>query len=297
MTSGPRCKIFPLFNIPANSPPCIDGQSRRIEPVMDLQLEGKRALVSGSTAGIGFAIAEALAKEGASVIVNGRTEKRVSDALKKLQDSGVRGQLQALAADLGNADGVRRAIELFSAVDILVNNLGIFEVKPFQEIGDDDWLRFFEVNVLSGVRLSRHYLPGMLSRNWGRIVFISSESAVQIPAEMIHYGMTKTAQLAIARGLAETTAGTKVTVNTVLPGPTASEGASNFVRNLAEEQKTTAAAVEKEFFQNMRPTSLLKRFTTPEEVAALVAFVCSPLSAATNGAALRADGGVVRSIL
>ena len=264
---------------------------------MDLQLEGKRALVSGSTAGIGFAIAEALAKEGASVIVNGRTEKRVSDALKKLQDSGVHGQLQALAADLGNADGVRRAIELFSAVDILVNNLGIFEVKPFQEIGDDDWLRFFEVNVLSGVRLSRHYLPGMLSRNWGRIVFISSESAVQIPAEMIHYGMTKTAQLAIARGLAETTAGTKVTVNTVLPGPTASEGASNFVRNLAEEQKTTAAAVEKEFFQNMRPTSLLKRFTTPEEVAALVAFVCSPLSAATNGAALRADGGVVRSIL
>ncbi len=297
MTSGPRCKIFPLFNIPANSPPCIGGQSRRIEPVMDLQLEGKLALVSGSTAGIGFAIAEALAKEGASVIVNGRTEKRVSDALQKLQGSGVRGQLQALAADLGNADGVRRAIELFSAVDILVNNLGIFEVKPFQEIGDDDWLRFFEVNVLSGVRLSRHYLPGMLSRNWGRIVFISSESAVQIPAEMIHYGMTKTAQLAIARGLAETTAGTKVTVNTVLPGPTASEGASNFVRNLAEEQKTTAAAVEKEFFQNMRPTSLLKRFTTPEEVAALVAFVCSPLSAATNGAALRADGGAVRSIL
>jgi NAD(P)-dependent dehydrogenase (short-subunit alcohol dehydrogenase family) len=264
---------------------------------MDFQLEGKRALVTGSTAGIGYAIAEALAKEGASVIVNGRTEKRVSDAVKKLRDSGVRGQLQALAADLGNADGVRRAIELFPAVDLLVNNLGIFEVKPFQEIGDDDWLRFFEVNVLSGVRLSRHYLPGMLSRNWGRIVFISSESAVQIPAEMIHYGMTKTAQLAIARGLAETTAGTKVTVNTVLPGPTASEGASNFVRNLAAEQKTTAAAVEKEFFQNMRPTSLLKRFTTPEEVAALVAFVCSPLSAATNGAALRADGGVVRSIL
>lgn len=168
----------------------------------------------------------------------------------------MRGQLQALAADLGTADGVQRAIELFPEVEILVNNLGIFEVKPFQEIADDDWLRFFEVNV----RLSRHYLPGMLSRNWGRIVFISSESAVQIPAEMIHYGMTKTAQLAIARGLAETTAGTKVTVNTVLPGPTASEGASNFVRNLAEEQKTTAAAVEREFFQNMRPTSLLKRF-------------------------------------
>ena len=264
---------------------------------MDLKLEGKQALVTGSTAGIGFAIAAALAKEGASVVVNGRTEQRVKAALKQLQPSGTRGKVEGLAANLGTAEGVQQAIARFPALDILVNNLGIFEVKPFEQISDDDWFRFFEINVLSGVRLSRHYLPGMKQRNWGRIVFISSESAVQIPAEMIHYGMTKTAQLAIARGLAETTAGTKVTVNTVLPGPTASEGVSNFVEQLAAEQQTDAASVEKGFFRGMRPTSLLQRFATPEEVAALVAFVCSPLSSATNGAALRADGGVVRSIL
>lgn len=264
---------------------------------MDLKLEGKQALVTGSTAGIGLAIAGALVKEGASVVVNGRTEQRVKAALKQLQHSGTRGKVEGLAADLGTADGVQQAIARFPALDILVNNLGIFEVKSFEQISDDDWFRFFEINVLSGVRLSRHYLPGMKQRNWGRIVFISSESAVQIPAEMIHYGMTKTAQLAIARGLAETTVGTKVTVNTVLPGPTASEGVSKFVEQLAAEQQTDAASVEKEFFRGMRPTSLLQRFATPEEVAALVAFVCSPLSSATNGAALRADGGVVRSIL
>jgi len=264
---------------------------------MDLKLEGKQALVTGSTAGIGFAIAAALVKEGASVVVSGRTEQRVKAALQQLQHSGARGKVEGLAANLGTADGVQQVIARFPALDILVNNLGIFEVKPFEQISDEDWFRFFEMNVLSGVRLSRHYLPGMKQRNWGRIVFISSESAVQIPAEMIHYGMTKTAQLAIARGLAETTVGTKVTVNTVLPGPTASEGVSKFVEQLAAEQRTDAASVEREFFRGMRPTSLLQRFATPEEVAALVAFVCSPLSSATNGAALRADGGVVRSIL
>jgi NAD(P)-dependent dehydrogenase (short-subunit alcohol dehydrogenase family) len=270
---------------------------------MDLKLEGKQALVTGSTAGIGFAIAAALVKEGASVVVSGRTEQRVKAALQQLQlqlqlqHSGARGKVEGLAANLGTADGVQQAIARFPALDILVNNLGIFEVKPFEQISDEDWFRFFEINVLSGVRLSRHYLPGMKQRNWGRIVFISSESAVQIPAEMIHYGVTKTAQLAIARGLAETTVGTKVTVNTVLPGPTASEGVSKFVEQLAAEQRTDAASVEREFFRGMRPTSLLQRFATPEEVAALVAFVCSPLSSATNGAALRADGGVVRSIL
>ncbi len=264
---------------------------------MDLKLEGKQALVTGSTAGIGFAIAAALVKEGASVVVSGRTEQRVKAALQQLQHSGARGKVEGLAANLGTADGVQQVIARFPALDILVNNLGIFEVKPFEQISDEDWFRFFEINVLSGVRLSRHYLPGMKQRNWGRIVFISSESAVQIPAEMIHYGMTKTAQLAIARGLAETTVGTKVTVNTVLPGPTASEGVSKFVEQLAAEQRTDAASVEREFFRGMRPTSLLQRFATPEEVAALVAFVCSPLSSATNGAALRADGGVVRSIL
>jgi NAD(P)-dependent dehydrogenase (short-subunit alcohol dehydrogenase family) len=201
----------------------------------DLKLEGKQALVTGSTAGIGFAIAGALLKEGASVIVNGRTEQRVKAALKQLEPSGTRGKVEGLAANLGTADGVQQALARFPALDILVNNLGIFEVKPFEQISDDDWFHFFEINVLSGVRLSRHYLPGMKQRNWGRIVFISSESAVQIPAEMIHYGMTKTAQLAIARGLAETTMGTKVTVNTVLPGPTASEGVSKFVDQLAAE--------------------------------------------------------------
>ena len=219
---------------------------------MDLQLEGKRALVTGSTAGIGFAIAKGLAKEGASVIVNGRSTKRVDEALTALNKAGVSGNLEGLAADLGAVDGTRAAIDRFPEIDILVNNLGIFETKPFESITDADWLHIFEVNILSGVRLSRHYLPGMKHRNWGRIVFISSESAVQIPTEMIHYGMTKTAQLAIARGLAETTAGTNVTVNSVLPGPTASEGANNFVEKLARDQKTTRQEVEKQFFQNMR---------------------------------------------
>lgn len=264
---------------------------------MDLQLDGKRALVSGSTAGIGYAIAEALAKEGANVIVNGRTQPRVDQALASLTKAGVRGNVEGLPADLGTVAGVAAAIKKFPEVDILVNNLSIFDPKPFDEIPDEEWVRFFEVNILSGVRLSRHYLPRMKQRNWGRIVFISSESAVQIPVEMIHYGMTKTAQLAISRGLAETTVGTGVTVNTVLPGPTASEGAMEFVGRLAKSQQKTMGEVEKEFFQNMRPTSLLKRFETPQEVAALVAFVCSPLSSGTNGAALRVDGGVVRSIV
>jgi len=270
---------------------------RFIQSRMDLQLQGKRALVTGSTAGIGLAIARGLAREGAGVIINGRTAQRVDQSVAALNKAGVSGKVEGLAADLGTADGTRTAIERFPEVDILVNNLGIFEAKPFEDIPDADWLRFFEVNLLSGVRLSRHYLPGMKKRNWGRIVFISSESAIQIPAEMIHYGTTKTAQLAIARGLAETTAGTNVTVNSVLPGPTASEGVNTFVEELARDQKTTRREVEKQFFQNMRPTSLLKRMAEPEEVANLVTFVCSPLSSATNGAALRADGGVVRSII
>ena len=270
---------------------------RFIQSRMDLQLQGKRALVTGSTAGIGLAIARGLAREGAGVIINGRTAQRVDHSVAALNKAGVSGKVEGLAADLGTAGGTRTAIERFPEVDILVNNLGIFEAKPFEDIPDADWLRFFEVNLLSGVRLSRHYLPGMKKRNWGRIVFISSESAIQIPAEMIHYGMTKTAQLAIARGLAETTAGTNVTVNSVLPGPTASEGVNTFVEELARDQKTTRREVEKQFFQNMRPTSLLKRMAEPEEVANLVTFVCSPLSSATNGAALRADGGVVRSII
>jgi hypothetical protein len=257
---------------------------------MDLQLEGKRALVTGSTAGIGLAIATALVREGAAVIVNGRTEERVASALAES------GAAYGIAADLGTEAGARAVIERFPEVDILVNNLGIFEPKPFEEIPDDDWRRFFEVNVLSGVRLSRHYIGGMKRKNWGRIIFISSESALQIPAEMIHYGMTKTAQLAIARGLAETTRGTAVTVNAVLPGPTDSEGVGEFVEQLARGNGASRAEVEREFFSAARPSSLIQRFATTQEVASLVAFVASPLASAINGASLRVDGGVVRSI-
>jgi NAD(P)-dependent dehydrogenase (short-subunit alcohol dehydrogenase family) len=262
---------------------------------MDLQLDGKLALVSGSTAGIGFAIANALAREGARVIVNGRSDERVKSATERIRAHNPNAQLEPLPVDLSSAAGAEEASRLFPEVDVLVNNLGIFEPKPFQEISDADWLRFFEVNVMSGVRLSRAYLPRMKARNWGRIVFISSESGLQIPAEMIHYGVTKTAQIAVARGIAETCAGTGVTCNAVLPGPTASEGVNEFVGSLAQQGGQTRDQVEKEFFEKARPTSLLKRFATPDEVAAMVVFVCSPLSSATNGAALRVDGGVVRS--
>ena len=264
---------------------------------MNLQLEGKRALVSGSSVGIGFAIAQALAREGASVIVNGRSAVRTKVAAKMISDNGAVSKVYPFVGDLATAEGVERLCAEVPEVDILVNNLGIYEPKPFQEITDADWNRFFETNVLSGVRLSRAYLPGMKSRNWGRVVFISSESAVNIPVEMIHYGLTKTAQLALSRGLAETTVGTGVTVNAVLPGPTRSEGVNDFVSKMAHEKGKSTAAIEEEFFKTVRPSSLLKRFATPEEVASMVAYVCSPLASATNGAALRVDGGVVRSIL
>ena len=265
---------------------------------MDLELKGKLALISGSTAGIGYSIAESLAREGCRVVINGRTQKRLDTALAELARAlGPTVDAVGFAADLGTAEGVAKTVAQFPQVDILINNMGIFEPKAFEDIPDQDWLRFFEVNVLSGVRLSRHYLPQMKKAGWGRIIFISSESAIQVPAEMIHYGMTKTAQLAVSRGLAETTAGTGVTVNAVLPGPTASEGVAGFVGNMAANRGTDRATIEREFFQNVRPSSLLRRFATPEEVAAMVTFVASPLSAATNGTALRVDGGVVRSIV
>ncbi len=264
---------------------------------MDLQLTGKKALVSGSTAGIGYAIAEALAREGASVVINGRTQARVEGAIAAIKESSPDADVSGVAADLGTAVGVRHIVGVAPDIEILVNNLGIFDPKPFGQISDEEWMRTFETNVLSGARLSRAYLPGMADRNWGRIVFISSESGVNIPAEMIQYGVTKTAQIALARGLAESVAGTGVTVNSVLPGPTRSEGVGTFVAALAESQGTDAAGVEKMFFETMRPSSLLKRFAEPSEVASLVAYVCSPLSSATTGAALRVDGGVVRSIL
>jgi NAD(P)-dependent dehydrogenase (short-subunit alcohol dehydrogenase family) len=263
---------------------------------VDLQLQGKTALVTGSTAGIGFAIASLLAKEGATVIVNGRTPGRIEEAVSQIVKAAPAAKVSGVDADVSSAEGVAKLIAAVPQVDILVNNAGIFEPKPFQDIPDQDWFRFFEANVMSGVRLSRFYFPKMLKRNWGRIVFISSESALQIPAEMIHYGMTKTAQLAVARGLAELTAGTGVTVNSVLPGPTASEGVKTFVNQLATERGESTKQFEKEFFTSARPSSLLKRFATAEEVANLVVYVCSPLASATNGTALRVDGGVVRSI-
>ena len=260
---------------------------------MDLKLADKLALVSGSTKGIGLAIATGLAREGAKVIVNGRSEKSVTNALAKVRQAVSNAKLDGFDGDLSDAETTAALVKRFAAVDILVNNLGIFEPKPFEQIPDDDWRRFFEVNVLSGVRLSRAYLPQMKRKNWGRIVFISSESGIQIPAEMIHYGMTKTAQLAVSRGIAETCAGTGVTVNAVLPGPTRSDGVDEFVKQLSGGKPF--AEFEHEFFKSVRPSSLIKRFATTEEVANLVVYVCSPLSSATNGAALRVDGGVVRA--
>jgi len=263
---------------------------------MNLQLENKLALVTGSTAGIGFAIAKALAAEGARVIINGRSEKRVAEAIASIRADLPSATLEPLALDLSKADAATEATLWFPSVDILVNNLGVYEPKPFEQITDADWSAIIETNFLSGVRLSRHYLPRMKAADWGRIIFISSESAVNVPVEMIHYGVTKTMQVALARGLAETTAGTGVTVNSVLAGPTRSEGVEEFISNMAKTKGVTPTDVEKEFFQTIRPSSLLKRFATTGEVAALVAFVASPLSSATNGAALRAEGGVIRTI-
>ena len=263
---------------------------------MDLRLGGKTALVTGSTAGIGFAIAHSLTREGARVWINGRTSDRVESAVETIRKAVSGAQVEGIAADFSSGSGAQSVIEKLDRVDILVNNVGIFEPKPFAEISDDDWLRFFEVNVMSGVRLSRHYLKGMLGKNWGRIIFISSESAIQIPAEMVHYGMTKTAQIAVARGIAENVAGAGVTANSVLPGPTESEGVGGFVESLAQQQKKSKELVEHEFFEHARPSSLLKRFAKVEEVAAMVTYLAGEPSSATNGAALRVDGGVVRAI-
>jgi NAD(P)-dependent dehydrogenase (short-subunit alcohol dehydrogenase family) len=260
---------------------------------MNLHLQNKLALVTGSTKGIGHAIAVALAAEGARVIVNGRTEASVADAINRLRAEVPDAHVEAFAGDLSAPEQVAALLARFPKVDVLVNNLGIFDPKPFEEIDDAEWLRFFNVNVMSGVRLSRAYLGAMKAQNWGRIIFISSESGVQIPAEMIHYGVTKTALLGLSRGLAEVTAGTAVTVNAVLPGPTRSEGVDEFVGKLSGGQ--SFEAFEKTFFETARPTSLIKRFATPQEVANWVAYVASPLSAATTGAALRVDGGVVKS--
>ena len=264
---------------------------------MNLQLDGKKALVTGSTAGIGFAIARSLAREGAAVVITGRTQERVDSAIKGLRSEIPDAKITGVVADLATLGGANKCIEAVPSVEVLINNLGIYEPKPFEQITDADWHSIIETNFMSGVRLSRYHLPQMKSANWGRVVFISSESAVNTPVEMIHYGVTKTMQLALARGLAETTAGTGVTVNSVLAGPTRSEGVEEFIASMAKSKNITPAAVEKDFFRTVRPSSLLQRFATIDEVAALVAFVSSSQSSAINGAALRVEGGVVRSIL
>ena len=264
---------------------------------MDLGLKGKLAVVSGSTAGIGLAIATTLAREGARVVINGRTAERVKTAAERIRMELRGAEVTEVASNLGTPEGIAALVEQVPSADILVNNLGIFDPKPFLDIPDSEWLRFYEVNVMSGVRLTRHYLPGMLEKKWGRVIFISSESGQQIPAEMVHYGMTKTAQIAIARGVAESVAGSGVTVNSVLAGPTASEGVGDFVQSMARSQGVSPAQIEKEFFETVRPSSLLKRFETTDEIAAIVAFVASTQSVGINGAAVRAEGGVVRSIL
>jgi NAD(P)-dependent dehydrogenase (short-subunit alcohol dehydrogenase family) len=263
---------------------------------MNLPLDGKKTLVTGSTAGIGFAIALALAREGASVVITGRTQQRVDNAIEDIRKEIRDAKIAGIAVDLAMPHGISKCIQAAPAVDILVNNLGVYEPKPFEQVTDDDWHAIIETNFMSGVRLSRHYLAQMKAANWGRIIFISSESAINIPVEMIHYGVTKTMQVALARGLAETTAGTAVTVNSVLAGPTRSEGVEKFLIDMARTKNVTPEKIEKEFFRSARPSSLLQRFATTDEVAALVTFVASPLSSAINGAALRVEGGVVRSI-
>jgi len=261
--------------------------------IMDLNLKGKKVFISGSTKGIGLATARTLAKEGAEVVINGRSEDSVKDAVEKLKTEVPEGKVSGIACDFSEKEEIDKLIKELGRLDILINNVGIFGPKDFGDISDEEWLEFYEVNVLSGVRLSRAFLPKMLKQDWGRIIFISSESGLNIPVEMIHYGMTKTAQLAISRGLAEMTKGSNVTVNSVLPGPTFSDGVQKMVDADSKEEKEKA---EEEFFQETRPTSLIQRFADPQEVANMIAYVASPLSSATNGASLRVDGGVVKYI-
>lgn len=263
---------------------------------MNLQLENKQVFVSGSTAGIGFAIARAFAHEGAIVYINGRDSDKVEKAITRIHAEWPQAQLKGVAADVTTPSGFEKIRSEVPQVDILVNNLRLFEPVAFFESKDEDWQKLFDINVMSGVRLTRHFMPEMLKRNWGRVIFISSESAIQIPTEMIHYGMSKTAQLSIANGLAQLTKGTGVTVNSVLPGPTYSDGVERFIGELAAQRNSTNKEVEQQYFTETRPLSLLQRFISPDEVAATVLFVSSEIAAATNGAAIRVDGGILKGI-
>jgi NAD(P)-dependent dehydrogenase (short-subunit alcohol dehydrogenase family) len=263
---------------------------------MKIDLSGKTALVTGSTSGIGYAIAKGLAAAGAEVTVNGRTQAKVDGAIATIKKAVPGAKVRGAAASVSTVEGCNTIVTGLPEVDILINNAGIFEPKDFFETPDEDWSRFFEVNVMSGVRLSRAYMQGMLKRNWGRIIFISSESALNVPKEMIHYGMTKTAQLAISRGLAEMTRGSAVTVNSVLPGPTMSEGVETFVKDLAKQNGQSVDEAASLFVKQFRPTSLLQRFATVEETANMVIYVASREASATNGAALRVEGGIIQTV-
>lgn len=263
---------------------------------MNLQLTNKTVFISGSTAGIGFAIAKTFAQEGATVYLNGRDAEKVDAAVHKILTELPDAKVYGLVADLTTAQGVEKVSKELEEVDILINNLGLFEPVDFFESKDEDWQKLFDINVMSGVRLTRAYMSKMLQKNWGRVIFVSSESGLQIPTEMIHYGMSKTAQLSLTNGLAQLTKGTGVTVNAVLPGPTFSQGAERFFGELAAQRHTTIKEVEHQYFTETRPLSLLQRFITPEEVAAAVAFISSPLAAATNGAAIKTDGGILKGL-
>jgi len=263
---------------------------------VNIDLTGRTALVTGSTSGIGYATAKSLAAVGAAVVVNGRDKQRVDDAVDKIREETGSTVTTGVALDLATADGAADLVAGLADVDVLVNNLGIFQAVPVFEIPDDEWTRFFEVNVLSGIRLARHYAPRMAQRGWGRVIFVSSESAIQIPTEMVHYGMTKTAQIAVSRGMAQELAGTGVTVNTVLPGPTLTEGVREFIADRVGEGVPFEEA-ERRFMKDERPTSLLKRLIRPEEIGNLITYVSSDLSSATTGAALRVDGGVANTLI
>lgn len=264
---------------------------------MKQNFSGKIALITGSSEGIGLATAELLLEEGAQVIINGRTDTKLQMIAAQLRKKFPQASLKTIAADLGTSQGTQVLIHEVPFCDILINNLGYYELKSFEKISDEDWMHIWEVNVMSGVRLSRYYLSQMLKNGWGRLIFITSESALQIPKEMIHYGVTKTAQIALARGLAELTKGTNVTSNSIIVGPTLTEGVKEFVKDIAQKKNLSIEKVKEQFFQDIRPTSLLKRFIEPKEIANLIAYIASEASSATNGAALRADGGVVGSII
>jgi NAD(P)-dependent dehydrogenase (short-subunit alcohol dehydrogenase family) len=262
---------------------------------MDLKIHNKIALITGSTQGIGFATAKKLCEEGVNVIINGRSKEKVEIAVKKLKEEFPQVKVMGIEADLKDNEGCNKLISAIPHIDILINNLGIFEPKEFEDISEKEWLHMFNVNVMSGVRLSQHYLSSMIKQDWGRIIFISSESAIQIPKEMIHYGMTKTAQISVSRGIAELTKGTNVTSNSILVGPSKSEGVMTFINDLAKQNNQTPKELEKDFFEHVRPTSLIKRFANVEESANMIVYTASALSSATNGAILRVDGGVIQS--